>query len=89
MSTASRPVSYRAERGRRFVAVRYHIKAEEILSRLEADGPLAQFLEPFSQRLSQTGYVRLYIMRHVLLAARFSKWLKQIAVPRDCMRLGI
>jgi integrase/recombinase XerD len=63
--------------------VRYRIKNQVILSRVEAEGPLALYLAPFAQWLRQTGYVRLYIMRHVLLAACFSNWLKRGGVLRN------
>ena len=63
--------------------MRYHINDQVILSRVVAEGPLEPYLGPFSNWLSQTGYVRLYVMRHVLVAACFSNWLKKIGVLRN------
>ncbi len=44
------------------------------------EGHLAAYLDPFSESLSQQGYSEHYIHRQVLLAACFSKWLKQTGV---------
>jgi integrase/recombinase XerD len=63
--------------------VRYRINDQVILSRVGEEGPLTPYLGPFAQWLTQTGYVRLYIMRHVLLAARFNNWLKRTGVLRN------
>ena len=63
--------------------MKYNINDQVVVSRFPAAGPLAPYLCPFAQWLSQTRYIRLYIMRHVLLAARFSKWLERMSVPRN------
>jgi integrase/recombinase XerD len=43
-------------------------------------GPLAPFIEPFAQSLSQQGYALYSIHRYVLLAAGFSRWLQRKAI---------
>src|SRR4051812_14810322 len=42
----------------------------------EGPGPLASHLRSFAQFLSQQGYSRVYLRRHLMLAARFSRWLE-------------
>jgi integrase/recombinase XerD len=46
------------------------------------EGPLAAYLRPFAQTLGQKGYTRHYLLRHIMLTACFSKWLKQAGVLR-------
>jgi len=46
------------------------------------DGPVAAYLCPFAESLSQQGYSRKYVQRQVMLAAGFSHWLEQRAVLR-------
>jgi integrase/recombinase XerD len=43
-------------------------------------GPLAPFIEPFAQSLSQQGYAPYSIHRYILLAAGFSRWLQRKAI---------
>jgi site-specific recombinase XerD len=40
-------------------------------------GPLVAYIKPFAELLSEQGYTRYSIHRQVLLAACFSRWLKQ------------
>jgi integrase/recombinase XerD len=44
------------------------------------EGPLAPHVEPFAETLREQGYMRSSIHRQVLLAACFSRWLKQRGV---------
>jgi integrase/recombinase XerD len=44
------------------------------------EGPLAPHVEPFAETLREQGYTRSSIHRQVLLAACFSRWLKQRGV---------
>ena len=44
------------------------------------EGPLAAYLKPFAGSLKEQGYARYSIHRKVLLAAGFSRWLKQQGV---------
>lgn len=57
----------------------YAINDQVVLSRVP-EGPLAAYLSPFADALSQRGYARYSIHRQVLLAACFSRWLKQAGV---------
>ncbi len=43
-------------------------------------GPLAPYLDAFGRLLSVRGYEGHYLRRHVMLAACFSRWLKQSRV---------
>ncbi len=53
-----------------------------VLSRVPK-GPLATYLAPFAESLSQQGYTQRYIHRQVMLAACFSRWLDQTGtLPR-------
>src|SRR5438093_3928832 len=61
--------------------MKYLINDHLVLSRVP-EGPLAPYLGPFAQSLSQQEYVPRYVHRHVMLAACFSRWLRQTAVPR-------
>jgi integrase/recombinase XerD len=47
------------------------------------DGPIAPYLSSFAQSLSEQGYSRCYLRRQVMLAACFSRWLRQKHV-RSC-----
>lgn len=49
------------------------------------DGPIASYLHSFAQSLSEQGYSRRYLRRQVMLAACFSRWLKQRRVQRSCV----
>jgi integrase/recombinase XerD len=65
--------------------VRYRINDQVVLLRVGPEGPegpLAAYLRPFAQTLGQKGYSRQYVLRHIMLAACFSKWLKQAGVLR-------
>jgi integrase/recombinase XerD len=59
--------------------VKYIIDNQIILSRAP-EGPLATYIEPFASSLREQGYARDSIHRQVLLAACFSRWLKQQGV---------
>ena len=52
------------------------INSQIVLSQ-PLEGPLAKYIESFARSLSEQGYARYSIHRHVLLAACFSRWLKQ------------
>lgn len=60
--------------------MKYVINDQLVLSRAP-EGPLAAHLGPFAESLSQQGYAEPYIHRQVMLAACFSRWLKQTSVP--------
>jgi len=59
--------------------VKYTINDRLVLSRVP-EGPLARFLGAYAESLSHQGYVERYIHRQVMLAACFSRWLKQTGV---------
>jgi site-specific recombinase XerD len=61
--------------------VKYLINDHLVLSQAP-EGPLAAYLGQFSQSLSRQGYIPRYVHRQVMLAACFSRWLKQTEVPR-------
>jgi len=62
--------------------VKYVINNQVVLSG-PPDGPLAAHIDSFAQSLSAQGYAQYSIHRQVLLAACFSRWLKQQGVqPR-------
>lgn len=62
--------------------MKYIINDHLVLSRVP-EGPLAAYLNPFAELLSQQGYAQRYIHRQVMLAACFSRWIKQSDVqPR-------
>lgn len=52
------------------------INSQVVLSQ-PLEGPLAVYIRPFAESLSEQGYAPYSIHRHVLLAACFSRWLKQ------------
>ena len=60
--------------------MKYVINDHVVLSRVP-EGPLAAYLAPFAESLSRLGYNQRYIHRQVMLAACFSRWLKQSGVP--------
>ena len=60
----------------------YVVNNHLVLSRAP-EGPVAAYLGPFSESLSQQGYSQRYIHRQVMLAACFSRWLKQTEVVPD------
>jgi site-specific recombinase XerD len=55
--------------------VKCFIDGQIVLSRAPA-GPLAAYIEPFAKSLREQGYSPYSIHRQVLLATRFSEWLK-------------
>ena len=57
------------------------INSQVVLSRAP-EGPLAAHIWPFAKSLSALGYARASIHRQVLIAACFSRWLKQGGVAR-------
>jgi len=59
--------------------VKYVINDHLVLSRVP-EGPLAAYLGPFAESLSRQGYAQHYIHRQVMLAACFSRWIKQTEV---------
>ena len=59
--------------------MKYFIDKRIVLSRMP-EGPLAPHIEPFAVSLREQGYALASIHRHVLLAACFSRWLKQQGV---------
>ena len=59
--------------------MKYVINEHLVLSRVP-EGPLAAYLGPFAESLSLQGYTQRYIHRQVMLAACFSRWLKQTEV---------
>jgi len=56
--------------------VRYIIDNRIVLSRAP-EGPLAKYIVPFERVMREQGYTRYSLYRQVLLAARFSEWLRQ------------
>jgi integrase/recombinase XerD len=62
----------------------YVINDHLVLSRVP-EGPLAAHLGPFAQSLSRQGYTPRYVHRQVMLAACFSRWLKQTEPPYHCI----
>jgi integrase/recombinase XerD len=62
--------------------VQYVINDHLVLSRV-AEGPLAAYLGPFAESLSRQGYTPCSIHRQVMLAACFSRWLKQTEVTPE------
>jgi integrase/recombinase XerD len=50
-------------------------------------GPLSSYLRSFSEALEVQGYARLVIQRQVMLAACFSRWLKQKGIERSQVTL--
>lgn len=51
----------------------------------EGPGPLAPYLRSFARSLSQQGYSRCYLRRHLMLAARFSRWLEERRIRSRCL----
>ena len=60
--------------------MQYVINDHLVLLRVP-EGPLAAYLGPFAESLSRQGYAQRYIHRQVMLAACFSRWIKQTEVP--------
>lgn len=59
--------------------MKYVINDHLVLSRAP-EGPLSAYLGLFAESLSRQGYAQRYIHRQVMLAACFSRWLKQTEV---------
>jgi site-specific recombinase XerD len=59
----------------------HHIINDHLVLSRVPEGPLAAYLGPFAESLSRQGYAQRYIHRQVMLAACFSRWLKQTEVP--------
>lgn len=69
--------------------MRYRINEQIFLTGMPekgAIGPIAPHLRLFAQSLSEQGYTRRYAHRQVMLAACFSRWLKQRGVRLRCIR---
>jgi site-specific recombinase XerD len=60
--------------------VKKEINNQIVLSQAP-EGPIAGYIGSFAKSLSEQGYTRRSIYRQVLLAACFSRWLKQKGVP--------
>jgi integrase/recombinase XerD len=68
--------------------MRYHLSDQLVLFCMPTEGPvgpLAPYLRAFAHWLSQQGYSRCYLRRRVMLAACFSRWLKQHRVASRCI----
>jgi hypothetical protein len=58
--------------------MRYRVNKQFVLLCMPKEGPegpLVPYLRPFAKSLSQQGYARQYLRRHLMLAACFSQWL--------------
>ena len=64
--------------------MRYRLNRHIVLSGIP-EGPIAKHLRAFSVWLSQQGYTAHYLHRHVMLAARFSQWLKRRRLVARCV----
>jgi integrase/recombinase XerD len=68
--------------------MRYRINEQVVLVCMPKDGPegpLAPHLRSFARFLSQQGYARVYLRRHLMLAARFSRWLERRHIQPRCI----
>jgi len=69
--------------------MRYRINDQMVLLCMPKEGPvgpIAPHLRSFAQSLSEQGYDRRYVRRQLMLAACFSRWLKQRSVRLSCVR---
>lgn len=69
--------------------MRYRINEQIVLACMPKEGPvgpIAPHLHSFAQWLSEQGYERRYLRRQLMLAACFSRWLKQKRVRLRCIR---
>ena len=64
--------------------MKYVVNSEVVLSRAP-EGPLADWLGRFASFASTKGYARSSVHRQVLLAAGFSRWLKQEGIEPGCI----
>ena len=64
--------------------MKYVVNSEVVLSRAP-EGPLADWLGRFASFASTKGYARSSVHRQVLLAADFSRWLKQEGIEPGCI----
>ncbi len=67
--------------------MRYRLNKQIVLSGVP-DGPFAKHLRAFAVSLSQQGYTSHYLHRHVMLAARFSQWVKRRRLAARCVNSG-
>jgi site-specific recombinase XerD len=68
--------------------MRYRINDQVVLELMPKErpgGPIAPYLCSFAQSLKEQGYERCYVRRHLMLAARFSQWLRQTRVRSRCI----
>jgi integrase/recombinase XerD len=68
--------------------VRYRVNEQVVLlcmPKAGPEGPLVRYLRSFAHSLSQQGYARRYLGRHLMLAASFSQWLKRRQVRSRCI----
>lgn len=68
--------------------MRYRINEQVVLVCMPKDGPvgpIAPYLCSFARFLSQQGYRRYYLRRHLMLAARFSHWLQHRHIRSRCI----
>ncbi|HEY1806844.1 MAG TPA: site-specific integrase [Terracidiphilus sp.] len=68
--------------------MRYRINEQVVLVCMPKDGPegpLAPYLRSFARFLSQQGYTRVYLRRHLMLAARLSRWLERRHIRCRCL----
>lgn len=49
------------------------------------EGPVAPYLHSFARSISQQGYTLRYLRHHLMLAARFSRWLEHLRVRSRCI----
>lgn len=69
--------------------MRYRINDQMVLLCMPKEGavgPLVAHLGSFSQSLSEQGYDHRYVRRQLMLAACFSRWLRQRGVRLRCIR---
>jgi integrase/recombinase XerD len=69
--------------------MRYRINDQMVLLCMPQEGPvgpIAPHFHSFAQSLSEQGYERRYVRRQLMLAACFSRWLKQRRVRLRCIR---
>lgn len=64
--------------------MRYRLDKQIVLSAVP-EGPFAKHLRAYASFLGQQGYEAHYLHRHVMLAARFSQWLKRRQVVARCV----
>jgi integrase/recombinase XerD len=65
--------------------VKYFVNDQLVLSQPPV-GPLAAHLRAFADSLSGQGYIARYVHRQVMLAARFSRWLRHRSLSARAVR---